>query len=195
MPNQDFYNRLYNAATGKALKVNLREYRDRQRLMHGMKRAGHSKQGIQDAVNYMSYKNTPDKLKSAIKDTAAVYALPTLAAVGTGAAILRHRSKKKKEKTASLELDSLYFEKQAAEQATVKRDRYLKDIDCEQCRYQGSPTNDGRCPKCGAICGVAPTKPTAPKDLSIKDLENIMGDVDSAYQNDQQDIWNRVYGG
>ena len=160
MPNQDFYNRLYNAATGKALKVSLREYTDRQRFARNLKKAGYSKQGIQDAVNYMSYKDTPEKLKS-----------------------------------ASEELDSLYFEKQAVEQAPVKRNRYLKDINCEQCGYQGPPTNDGRCPKCGAICGVAPTKLTAPKDPSIRDLENIMGDVDSAYQHDQHDIWNRVYGG
>lgn len=79
--------------------------------------------------------------------------------------------------------------------AKETRERYLKDIDCEQCGYQGTPNNDGRCPDCGAICGVAPTIKTAPKDPSIRDLENIMGDVDSSYQRDQQEIWNRMCGG
>lgn len=32
----------------------------------------------------------------------------------------------------------------------------LKDIECENCEYSGPPENDGRCPECGAICGVRP---------------------------------------
>ena len=121
------------------------------------------------------------------------------AATGIGAAMIdRHKKENQKdgkEKSASQTLDTLCLEKQAEEQTAVKRDRYLEDIDCEQCKYQGPPTGEGRCPKCGAICGVAPTPLTAPKDPSIRDLENIIGDVDSAYQQDQHDIWNRVYGG
>lgn len=32
----------------------------------------------------------------------------------------------------------------------------LKDLDCEQCGYTGQPEHDGRCPECGAICGLKP---------------------------------------
>lgn len=32
----------------------------------------------------------------------------------------------------------------------------LKDIECENCEYSGPPENDGRCPQCGAICGIKP---------------------------------------
>lgn len=33
----------------------------------------------------------------------------------------------------------------------------LKDLDCEECGYKGQPDTDGRCPECGAICGIKPT--------------------------------------
>lgn len=35
---------------------------------------------------------------------------------------------------------------------------YLKDIECEECGYSGTPNSeDGRCPTCGAIGGIKPT--------------------------------------
>lgn len=52
-------------------------------------------------------------------------------------------------KTASEEIDLLY---------KIASDN-LKDIQCEQCQYQGPPDTDGRCPECGAMCGVKPTIP------------------------------------
>lgn len=32
----------------------------------------------------------------------------------------------------------------------------LKDLNCEECGYQGQPDYDGRCPDCGALCGIKP---------------------------------------
>lgn len=33
---------------------------------------------------------------------------------------------------------------------------YLKPIKCDDCGYDGKPLGDGRCPDCGAICGIKP---------------------------------------
>ena len=100
----------------------------------------------------------------------------------------RHKNRKK---TAHEQLNEMI--KEAADE--VHRERYLKDIECEQCHYSGPPTNEGCCPECGAICGVAPTELAPKKDPSIQDIERSLGDVDAEYRKDQNDIWTRLYGG
>lgn len=192
---KELQDRLYNAATGKAVATAAKEYKDRQRSMAILRLRGHSAKEAKDAVNYLSYKDSPAKLRAALLDTAAAYALPVVATTAVGAALIKHHKKKKEqEKTASVLLDDLFLEKIAQDDAP-ERIQYLKDINCENCGYQGKPTNEGRCPKCGAICGVAPTPKTAPKDLTIQEIEGIMGDVDSAFQKDQHDTWIRICGG
>lgn len=84
------------------------------------------------------------------------------------------------------------FLKQAAE---IKRNRYLKDIDCKECGYQGPPTGEGCCPECGAICGRKMVGYVKNEEPSIQDLEDAQGDVDYQYRQDQTDIGNRIYGG
>ena len=87
------------------------------------------------------------------------------------------------------------FIKLAEDSAATKRARYLKDIACERCGYEGPPTNEGCCPNCGAIGGHNPRGPIKPSDPSIQDLEAAQGDVDYEYRKDQSDVWARLYGG
>ena len=194
LDKKELQNRFYNAATGKALKVATKEYVDRQRSLVNLRRKGYSAKDAKGAVNYLSYKDSPAKLRSALLDTTAVYTVPA-AALTAGAVLIQNRKAKDlRYKSASVELDTMFFEKSAKADAPT-RTRYLKDIDCDGCGYQGKPTNEGRCPECGAICGVSQAPKTAPKDLTIQEIEGIMGDVDSAYQKDQHDTWIRICGG
>ena len=40
---------------------------------------------------------------------------------------------------------------------------YLKPIKCKGCGYEGKPDGvDGRCPKCGLMCGVLPVEKANP---------------------------------
>ena len=72
---------------------------------------------------------------------------------------------------------------------------YQDDIDCEVCGYQGPPTDNGFCPKCGALGGkkfsvnIDPRNALKdnrryeiPKDgISIYELDNIGRQEDFTY--------------
>lgn len=64
---------------------------------------------------------------------------------------------------------------------------YLKEISCEECRYEGKPSYDGSCPKCGSLGGIKPKEPISQKpneyskELNTKEffdaLSNCVGEI------------------
>lgn len=93
--------------------------------------------------------------------------------------------KEEGEKKALDILDELY--KEAA---------YLKDINCEECRYQGPPDPDGTCPNCGAIGGHKALGLQKKYERSLKEIEEDMGNtVDDAAREEQENIHSMIYGG
>lgn len=80
---------------------------------------------------------------------------------------------------ASKKLDLLY-----------KIAKYLKDIKCT-CGFEGVPTWDGRCPKCGLIGGVAPAPITNERGHldDIPDREQNVADLHGAIQESIEEFY------
>lgn len=73
-----------------------------------------------------------------------------------------------------------YYKKEIEKQAFKKKldngDGYLNDIECEQCNYHGKPEEDGRCPRCGAVCGCKP-RAIVPKKRQNYSRENSLNSI------------------
>lgn len=77
----------------------------------------------------------------------------------------------------------------------IKNAAYLKDIDCRQCGYKGSPDPDGTCPECGAIGGHKPYGLQKKYEPTLEDIENSKNTADDDFRQEQENINSMVLGG
>jgi len=66
-----------------------------------------------------------------------------------------------------------YYKNKIEKQALLKLSGYMGDINCEQCGYAGKPdSEDGRCPQCGAMCGVMPKEAPQERRDDLHDVDH-----------------------
>lgn len=68
-------------------------------------------------------------------------------------------------------------------------------IRCEKCQFVGLPATDGTCPVCGSIGGHKAMGLQKPYEPTLQDIEEEWGSADEAYREQQEELYNMMYGG
>lgn len=90
-------------------------------------------------------------------------------------------------------INSISKHKAEIEKCSIsKMAKYMKDIKCEECGSEVTPNSeDGRCPKCGALGGVKPKEnPSLTQSAPLQTKDQSMGKLMDEIYNARQNFYN-----